>query len=322
MTTMVPRTLVCSSGVDRWLHLGLTGWHLWKASFALDICRVLKQQKTSEIRFTYSLSLWNMRNYHVFKDGLVRSSQWDPAKIIRLSHGAWWRAWLPSSPECVCCLLCAQWQVQRGVGTERRETSERSHPSILFQSNSLGISNFEDFELSSFSIFQHLSAAQVVLSSSFLPPPSHGLGKALWVQHWDPCRDAKRYQGIPPAPVVSDVYRSIGLPSKRNPFCNLRHLRFLGFVHFDETCIMIFWLFLIVFDVLHGNSPLFCLTSRGWKNHKCLTGIFWESTILEPKLLPVRSQGLIGATCPATDRGTLHPDVPKTDITEVKTVKN
>ena len=154
MTTMVPRTLVCSSGVDRWLHLGLTGWHLWKASFALDICRVLKQQKTSEIRFTYSLSLWNMRNYHVFKDGLVRSSQWDPAKIIRLSHGAWWRAWLPSSPECVCCLLCAQWQVQRGVGTERRETSERSHPSILFQSNSLGISNFEDFELSSFSIFQ------------------------------------------------------------------------------------------------------------------------------------------------------------------------
>jgi hypothetical protein len=43
---------------------------------------------------------------------------------------------------------------------------------------------------------------------------------------------------------------------------------------------------------------------------------------LEPKLLPVRSQGLIGATCPATDRGTLHPDVPKTDITEVKTVKN
>ena len=62
-------------------------------------------------------------------------------------------------------------------------------------------------------------------------------------QHLGEGRGMKRYQGIPPAPVVSDVYRvyrSIGLPSKRNPFCNLRHLRFLGFVHFDETCIMIF----------------------------------------------------------------------------------
>ena len=98
-----------------------------------------------------------------------------------------------------------------------------------------------NFPLSaSFSIFQLRKLSFPHLSSL---PPSHGLGKALWVQHWDPCRDAKRYQGIPPAPVVSDVYRvyrSIDLPSKRNPFCNLRHLRFLGFVHFDETCIMIF----------------------------------------------------------------------------------
>ena len=151
----------------------------------------------------------------------------------------------------VCCARsgrCSEGLVQKGGKPQNvhihRSCSNRIH--LAFRC----ISNFEDFELSSFSIFQHLSASFSIFQLRKLSfphlsslPPSHGLGKALWVQHWDPCRDAKRYQGIPPAPVVSDVYRvyrSIGLPSKRNPFCNLRHLRFLGFVHFDETCIMIF----------------------------------------------------------------------------------
>ena len=281
MTTMVPRTLVCSSGVDRWLHLGLTGWHFERP--LLPSTFVESWSNKRRVKFvSHILSVCEICEIIMS----LRMVWCDPhSEILRklsdwvMGHGDVLDFLRHRSACAVCCARsgrCSEGLVQKGG------KPDSSHPSILFQSNSLGISNFEDFELSSFSIFQHLSAAQVVLSSSFLPPPSHGLGKALWVQHWDPCRDAKRYQGIPPAPVVSDVYRSIGLPSKRNPFCNLRHLRFLGFVHFDETCIMIFWLFFDCFWCFAWQFSLVLFDFPGWKNHKCLTGIFENRRFWNP----------------------------------------